>query len=717
MKKKTPPSKPLPLRLQGTDGIRREVRPASSKEFSGLTPQQVFRECGFITEEFMELYAFAHVNNLIKKGDAQPGDEIVVGWDPRDVKGSYTGAVIRGIRKARANALVIGVAPTPLVPKYMLYKEAKGGFMITASHNPKDQNGIKIFCAYRGMKLLPENDVELTRTLLTLDARTIKKAPLKGAQKDCSKEALNLFTTFSLRPENSWSEPQPGQPLSFRDIVLVVDPAKGSLSEIAAEVFRKAGFGRVIEVNAKLDGNVNLWSGVADLEGHTHISASMIDKRSGHFRRHKAVLKLFALGRKLKPKILAGTMKVAGAIFDADGDRFYRLEYNPFKDELLVLSGDETAFLQAQFLIKNDPQRYKNTSYINTVESDLNTAVAAKKLGLKPKLTAVGDKWILLQTAFIIVEARLKALKKSSGRALPASLQKNWDAILKSATFNVGAFQKLEKTIDALEKKTPSAKTIDITRQISFAVGSEETGHNITTGWLDLESGNRIPVFFGNGLKSALNTFSATQYLFDGKTVRAYLSGIHKPFKPGFKETLYVYYVKQERFHKDSTVWKRIKKSLLADAKTAGFRGTTLAFPEDPDMLYIALKPGSDNNVTAGIFVRNSGTENKISVNLRGDKGEAKRLKTIGENAIRLLLETLKDTGDRYYKLELDVLSQLALHPVPEDALILEKRSRTRVIAEMGKQKLIELTAKGYRLTARGKWYIASGKPPKKNLQ
>ena len=302
----------------------------------------------------------------------------------------------------------------------------------------------------------------------------------------------------------------------------------------------------------------------------------------------------------------------------------------------------------------------------------------------------------------------MKALKKASGTKLPAPLQRKWDAIRKTGTLNVDAFQKLEEAIDAVEKKKPSVKPIDTARLLSFAVGSEETGHNITPGWLDLESGNRIPVFFGNGLKSALNTFAATEYLFKGKTVRAYFSGIHKPFKPGFKETLYVYYIRKELFHKDSAIWKQVKRSILADAKAAGFRGATEIFPEDPDMLYISLKPGSSKHATAGIFVRNSGTENKISVNLRGDRKEARQLKKIGESAIRLLLGSLKDTDDHYYKLELDVFSQLAMHPVPEDRLILEKRSRTRVLAEMGKQKLIELTAKGYRLTARGKWYIAS---------
>ena len=708
MKKQKQQSDSFPLRLQGTDGIRREVRPTASKEFKGLTPQQVFLERGFITEEFMELYAFAYVDYLIKAGKMLPGETVVAGWDPRDVHGKFTGAVVRGIRKAQATALILGIVPTPLVPTYMLYKNAKAGFMITASHNPKDQNGIKTFCAFRGMKLLPDNDIELTSAIRNLDYAAFKNTPLKGAQKDCRNEALELFRKFTLLPENSWSDPESKKSITYKKIVLVVDPAKGSLSGMAADAFRSVGFGRVIEVNAELNGDVNLWSGVGDLEGHAIISSAMIDKRSGHFRKHKAVLKLFELGRKLKTKILAGEKRVAGAVFDADGDRFYRLEYDPFKDALLVLSGDETAFLQAMYLIQNDPKRYKNTLYINTVESDLNTAVAAKRLGLKPKLAAVGDKWILLQTAFMIAESRLKALKKNSGHALPALIKCEWDAIRKNGTQNVDEFQKIENAIDGLEKKNPSAKPLDYTR-LPFAVGSEETGHNITPGWLELESGGRMPVFFGNGLKSALNTFAATEYLFHKKSVRAYFSAIHKPFKPGFKGTLYVYYIKKELFYKDSIIWKKIKQSLLADAKTIGYRGRILKFQEDPDMLYISLTPADEKNPTTGIFVRNSGTENKISVNLRGDRKEAHLLKKIGENTIRILLGSLKDKEDHYYKLELDILSQVATMAIPEDQLIVEKNSRTRVLAEMGKQNLIELTAKGYRLTARGKWYIASG--------
>ena len=57
-------NKPGRQRLQGTDGIRRETKLASNSECKGLTPQQVFLEKGWITEQFMELYAYSHIKNL-----------------------------------------------------------------------------------------------------------------------------------------------------------------------------------------------------------------------------------------------------------------------------------------------------------------------------------------------------------------------------------------------------------------------------------------------------------------------------------------------------------------------------------------------------------------------------------------------------------------------------------------------------------------------------
>ena len=150
MKSKTTPiQKTVPDRLQGTDGIRREIKVAKDSECRGLTPLQTFLEKSWITEEFMELYVYYYVKNQLKKKPALSKNRtFVIGWDPRDSSGIFTDAVVRGVRKAGGEALVLGVVPTPLVPLFMLNEDAAGGIMVTASHNPKDQNGIKLFLPF-----------------------------------------------------------------------------------------------------------------------------------------------------------------------------------------------------------------------------------------------------------------------------------------------------------------------------------------------------------------------------------------------------------------------------------------------------------------------------------------------------------------------------------------------------------------------------------------
>ena len=678
------PSIPRRFRVQGTDGIRREVRPSTDPSLKDLSALQAFLDQGVMTEEFMERYAYAHVISLIRDRQLKRGDSCVVGWDPRDTRGEYTEAVVCGIRKAGINALVVGVVPTPLAPMVMQYKQAGGAFMVTASHNPKDQNGIKIFLAYRGMKLLPENDITLTRTLLSLGS--IRNKRLTGKRIDTRQEALDLFRRFSLDEENSWSED-----VSFQDILLVVDPARGSLTGIAAEVFKKAGFGKVIELNNRLNGDVNLRSGVADLEGYKTISRDMTVKVSGLFARHSAILKLFELGKKHKSALRSGKLRLSGAVFDADGDRFYRLDYHPTKDCLLVLSGDETAYLQAVYLMKRNPKKYKGTVYINTVESDLNTSRAVERLGFKPQLAPVGDKWVLLRIALLIIESRLKGIKGTKA----AALKKRLARLKQSDSLDVSALQKLEMQIDQARIGDGGF------RDLPFAVGSEETGHNITLGWMD--GGEGLPVFCGNGLKSALNTFAASQFLIADKPVAKYYARLEKPFAPGFKGTRYAYYIHQEKFSNGSAVWHRVRQCILKAGREYGYRGRVIPFREDKDMLYISLV--SAKGAQAGVFVRNSGTENKISVNLRGAKGDASALKAIGEQAVRILFTELKNQDNHHYKIELDLLSRIAAQPLQETQVT---GSAQQVLREMEKQKLVQLTAKGWRLTPLGSWYITS---------
>jgi len=330
----------------------------------------------------------------------------------------------------------------------------------------------------------------------------------------------------------------------------------------------------------------------------------------------------------------------------------------------------------------------------------------------------VGDKWILFRIACLNAECQLahllKKIKNQRNNSLLKEILKKASALKvklrackNAGVFDVYGLRDIESSVNSLLLEIENTEK----KHIPFAVGSEETGHNITQG--NLEGNPPTAIFFGNGLKSALNTFSATQFLLRNKSVRQYFSRLERPFKKGFKESYHAYYINKELFYKNSPLWRRIKNHIIEESKRAGFHCMVLNFREDPDMLYLALNPcepvrsreGSPKRASPenGIFIRNSGTENKISVNLRGDKKNARALKSIGETCIRLLIPALKDKTSRYHRLELSLLNRMEETPFPETAL--KDPSQKRVATEMLKQGLIKSGAKGYRLTARGKWY------------
>jgi phosphomannomutase len=569
-------------RLQGTDGVRRDVRLSSDPAIKGMTPLQAFVEKGFITEEFMELYTFCHVTDLIESGEMKNGEDIIIGWDPRDLEGIFTSAAVNGIRKGGGRAVVLKIVPTPLVPIYMRYRGAKGGFMITASHNPKGQNGIKIFKS-TGLKFFPEDDIRLTEKFKEIEYDAIKGLKLTGGLEYAHDDSIRVFTEFSCDYRNSWVK----ESNIFSKIILIVDPANGSLSGIAADVFNRMGFKGVIEASNYLNGDVNLNCGVVALEGVSSITPEMI-KIGGRFEKNKAINKIFEIGREKREEIKRGEIRVSGAIFDADGDRFYRVDYNPFDDIIIVLSGDETAFLQAMYLMEKNPERYRGALYVNTVESDINTAIAAEKIGFKPVITGVGDKWLLRE-----------------------------------------AVQFKDK----------------------FAIGSEESGHNITEGYLKTKDNKEISIFTGNGLKSAINTFAASESILSKSDTKSYFQKLHSPFEHGFKKTFYIYGTDKSKLAKGTPLWKDleifIRKSCLEKFENS-VELSLKEKDEEPDMLYLAIYDKGDRfapltaSLRGCIFARNSGTEDKTGINVRGSTTDMDKLIYIGERASNYLIPEMK---------------------------------------------------------------------------
>ena len=263
----------------------------------------------------------------------------------------------------------------------------------------------------------------------------------------------------------------------------------------------------------------------------------------------------------------------------------------------------------------------------------------------------------------------------------------------KTGITSIASLQRLREIIGEI------SKTEEKDPKPVLAVGSEETGHNITESKFTSPSGQTISIYSGNGIKSALNTLVATEYL--NLTPKNYYAKVSRPFNPGYKGKFYVYYINQELFAQDSIAWKKVKQVLTLAAKKRNYQVAVRIFPEDPNMLYISLSGGK-----AGIFVRNSGTENKISLDLRGSKSDASNLEEMGQEAIKILFATLKNYDHHFYKLELNALNQIASQTLNEKDLKIEKQSKTRLVTEMQKQGIIEMSLKGFRLTSLGKWYV-----------
>ena len=97
-------------------------------------------------------------------------------------------------------AVVVDVLPTPAISLYQQKVGAACGFVLTASHNRADQNGIKIFLGHSNLKLLPEDDKRLTQRCLNLDYEELRTIPLTGEISNEHQLARKLFIDFVADP-------------------------------------------------------------------------------------------------------------------------------------------------------------------------------------------------------------------------------------------------------------------------------------------------------------------------------------------------------------------------------------------------------------------------------------------------------------------------------------------------------------------------------------
>lgn len=671
--------------LQGTDGIRGRVSRDDPRDHN-QNPLSFFLDSGLLTPAFFELYTHAYCRILLEKGCAEKGDSIVIGWDPRDATGEFNQAAISGICKAGLNTIITGVLPTPAIPLYMLKQKASGGIVLTASHNPSDQNGIKLFHGWTGLKFLPLDDAILSGKIAELQDLDLSSMSADGAQEDHSVDAASFFIEYQTDSRNSWIGEE-----RFDNQVLVIDASKGAVAPVVKDIFSQYAFNDLILTN--LEGGINESCGVADLEGHESIAAEQIINENSRFYTYETLRMMMKTAYDRK-EIQSGSLKLSGLVFDGDGDRCFRLDYHPAGNEILISSGDQLGIHLARYIREKEADGQEKAWFINTVESDLKTAITAEEEGYQSVITGVGDKWILKQAVLDMIRAQVNMEHPGADEVRKI--------LVADGEGNELCGLDLSK---AWKKCIHAGARFDDRSRCKYRVGIEESGHCIIPGYLDVD-GEDLICFAGNGIKSGLNTMLAVQWAVSGKPDEERMAYLKHPFQEGVKKTHYTYYVNKNKLMPGDAFRLELEQTIpavMGDCFSDALQFDQVHFSEEAGLVY--FKISREGKTVGSVFVRNSGTEDKSALYLRGEPEIGAELKEIGMKLHLVLLKELKKADSEFARLEKQIIYTISSGKTPDP---LRENNPVlpfdRMMKEIEfKEGLIERTGSDLKLTEKGK--------------
>ncbi len=290
-------------------------------------------------------------------GPARPGAGVrppgrravaVVGRDPRTSGEFLEAAVVAGLASSGVDVLRLGVIPTPAVAYLTGALDADFGVMLSASHNPAPDNGIKFF-ARGGLKLPDEAEDEIERSLATRPADPGLPESGFGRVTDASAEQERYLGHLLATLPDPDARPLCG-------MRVVVDCAHGAAYQIAPRMLRRAG-AEVISIGTEPDGD-NINSGC----GSTSLGA-------------------------LKAAVLASGADV-GIAHDGDADRCLAVDADG-----QVIDGDQIIAVLA-FALK-DAGALADDTVVVTVMSNLGLRLAMRDAGIAVVETPVGDRYLV----------------------------------------------------------------------------------------------------------------------------------------------------------------------------------------------------------------------------------------------------------------------------------------------------------------------------------
>jgi phosphoglucosamine mutase len=310
-------------RLFGTDGIR------------GVANRE-------LTAELALALGSAAARRLASSGE--PGRRVaVIGRDPRASSEMLEAAVIAGLTSEGVEALRVGVLPTPAAAYLTGAYDADFGVMISASHNPMPDNGIKIF-GPGGHKL--DDDTEDQIEELVAAGPGLRPVGAGIGRIVDAEDAADRY----LRHVGKVST------LRLDGLTVVVDCAHGAASSVAPRAYRAAG-ARVIPINADPNGlNIN------DGCGSTHLDS-------------------------LRAAVVAHHADL-GLAHDGDADRCLAIDAN---GELV----DGDAIMVVLALAMQEAGELASHTLVTTVMSNLGLHLAMRSAGVTVRTTGVGDRYVL----------------------------------------------------------------------------------------------------------------------------------------------------------------------------------------------------------------------------------------------------------------------------------------------------------------------------------
>jgi phosphoglucosamine mutase len=327
-------------RLFGTDG----VRGAAGDDLTGrLAMDLAIAAAGVLHDDG----AFHAARAVGRRPTA------VVGRDPR-VSGEFLeSAVVAGLAGAGVDVLRLGVIPTPAVAFLTTDFGADLGVMLSASHNPAADNGIKFFA--RGGFKLPDAAEDQIEARLENPGKAVAGIPSSGfgrvREEGSARERYLAHLLGSLPARQAHADARP-----LAGLRVVVDCAHGAASEIAPPLLRRAG-ADVIAIGAEPDGeNINAGCGSTHLDT---LRAAVVEERAD-----------------------------AGIAHDGDADRCLAVDAAGE-----VIDGDQILAVLALGLKAGG--RLAGDTVVATVMSNLGFHHAMRDAGIAVVETGVGDRYVL----------------------------------------------------------------------------------------------------------------------------------------------------------------------------------------------------------------------------------------------------------------------------------------------------------------------------------